>query len=215
MLASYTWSKFLDNASADGDGAANPFNLFAEKSVSDLDLPHRFVASFVYDLPKLGQTNALMRHVFGGWRTTGIILLQSGSPFSVVSERDNSQSSVLADRADLIGDPRITSDRNRGELIIRYFNTGAFAQNLAGTFGTAGRNILRGPGFANVDFGLFKDFPGFWESHRLQFRSEIFNLFNRPNFANPVNNLSAVNFGQINNTVGDPRLIQFALKYLF
>ncbi len=215
LLASYTWSKFMDNASADGDEAANPFNLSAEKAVSDLDLPHRFVASFIYELPKLQNSNAAARHLLGGWQTNGIVLVQSGRPFSVVSGRDNSGSGVNLDRADLVGDPRLGGDRSHRELVAQYFNTRAFAQNPAGTFGTSGRNILRGPGFANVDFGLFKDFPGFWESHRLQFRSEVFNLFNRPNFGNPGNNASSANFGRIDNTVGDPRVVQFALKYLF
>ncbi len=232
LLASYTWSKFLDNASADGDGASNPFNLFAEKSVSDLDLPHRFVASFIYDLPKLRNSNAVLRHLLGGWQTNGIVVVQSGRAFSVVTGRDNSQTGVNLDRPNLLGDPRLDAGRSRADLITRYFNTctrllsGALAncqpgespvwqENALGAFGTAGRNTLRGPDFANLDFGLFKDFPGLQESHKLQFRSEVFNLFNHPNLGNPGANASSANFGRINTTAGAPRVIQFALKYLF
>ena len=215
VLASYTWSKFVDTASGDGDGGSNPFDLSADKGISDLDIPHVFVASFVYDLPKLQSAPSALRHVFGGWQTTGIVLLRSGTPFSVGSGRDNSQSGVNLDRADLVGDPDLPGDRNRDEVIAQYFNTAAFAQNPAGTFGTSERNVLRGPGYANVDFGLFKDFRGLKGSHKIQFRTEVFNLFNRQNLANPDANLSSPGFGRITNTVGDPRVVQLALKYVF
>jgi outer membrane receptor protein involved in Fe transport len=215
LLASYTRSRFVDTASGDGDGGSNPFDLSADKGTSDLDIPHMFVASFVYDLPKLETASAALRQVFGGWQTTGIVLLRSGTPFSVVSGRDNSQSGVNLDRADPVGDPHLSGDRRREEIMARYFNTAAFAQNAAGTFGTTPRNFLRGPGYTNVDFGLFKDFPGLRGSHKIQFRTEVFNLFNRQNLGNPDANLSSPNFGRITNTVGDPRVIQLALKYVF
>jgi hypothetical protein len=122
---------------------------------------------------------------------------------------------VNLDRADPVGDPHLSGDRRREEIMARYFNTAAFAQNAAGTFGTTPRNFLRGPGYTNVDFGLFKDFPGLRGSHKIQFRTEVFNLFNRQNLGNPDANLSSPNFGRITNTVGDPRVIQLALKYVF
>jgi outer membrane receptor protein involved in Fe transport len=215
VLASYTRSKAIDTASSDGDGGSNPFDLSADEGISDLDIPHVFVASFVYELPKLQTAPRALRHIFGSWQTTGIVLLRSGTPFSVVAGRDNSQSGVNLDRADLVGDPDLPGDRNRDDVLDRYFDTAAFAQNAAGTFGNSGRNILRGPGFANVDFGLFKDFRGLKGSHKIQFRSEVFNLFNRQNLANPDANLSSPSFGRITNTVGDPRVIQLALKYVF
>jgi hypothetical protein len=215
ILASYTWSRFIDIASGDGDGGSNPFDLSADKGTSDLDIPHVFVASFVYDLPKLQTAHPAIRQIVGGWQTTGIVLLRSGTPFSVVSGRDNSQSGVNLDRADLVGDPELPGDRDRDQIIQQYFNTAAFAQNPAGTFGTSKRNMMRGPGYANVDFGLFKDFRGFGQSHKMQFRMEVFNLFNRQNLGNPDANLSSPGFGRITNTVGDPRVIQLALKYVF
>jgi outer membrane receptor protein involved in Fe transport len=214
LLASHTWSKLLDNASADGDQPANPYNLRAEKGLSNLDVAHRFVASFVYDLPRFKGGAGIIRYIFGGWQMNGIVLLQSGRPFSVTSGRDNSQSGVNQDRADLIGDPKLDTGRSHQELVNKYFNTAAFAQNPTGTFGTSGRNILRGPGFASVDFGLGKEVPMFFENHRLQFRAEFFNLFNRVNFNNPNSILSSAQFGQITSS-GDPRVIQFGLKYVF
>jgi hypothetical protein len=215
LLASYSWSRFIDTASGDGDGGSNPFDLSADRGTSDLDTPHIFVGSFVYDLPKLQTAPPALRQILGGWQTTGIVLLRSGTPFSVVSGRDNSQSGVNLDRADLVGDPHLAGDRSRDETMARFFNTAAFEQNATGTFGTSPRNFLRGPGFTNVDFGLFKDFAGLKGSHKIQFRTEVFNLFNRQNLGNPDANVSSQNFGRITNTVGDPRVIQLALKYVF
>ena len=215
ILSNYTWSRLRDNASGDGDGPANPFNLGADWGLSDFDLAHRFVTSFIWQLPEPAKQTKWMRHVFGGWQTNGIITLESGSPFSIVSGRDNSQSGVNRDRADLVGDPELDTGRPRGELIARYFNTDAFRVNTVGTFGNAGRNMLRGPGFASVDFGLVKNGPLILpRGHSVQFRVEVFNLLNRVNLANPVNSVSAPNFGQII-AAGSPRVIQLALKYMF
>jgi len=213
LLASYTWSKLIDDASADGDTPTDPFNFRHERGPSDLDLAHRFVASFLYALPKLGGRNVFLRQVLGGWETNGIVSLQSGSWVNIVSGVDNSQSATNNDRADLVGNPYLDTSRSRDELIRRYFNTEAFTVNRAGTFGNVGRNILRGPGDATVDFGLFKNFP-LTERVRLQVRGEFFNLFNRVNLGNPIGNASAANFGQIT-SAGNPRVAQLALKLNF
>ena len=130
-----------------------------------------------------------------------------------MSGRDNSQSGVNRDRADLAGDPKLDTGRPTSELIARYFATDAFTVNAVGTFGNSGRNILRGPGFASVDFGLVKN-ARLMRGQSVQFRAEIFNLFNRVNFGNPVNSLGAPNVGQII-SAGSPRVIQFAVKYTF
>jgi len=213
ILGSYTWSKLLDNASGDGEGPPNPFDLDANWGLSDLDLDHRFVTSFIWQLPDLAGRTGWIRHVLGGWQTNAIVTLESGSPFSIVSGRDNSQSGVNRDRADLVGNPGLDTGRSRGELVARYFNTDAFTVNAPGTFGNSGRNIVRGPGFAGVDFGLVKN-ARLMRGHVVQFRTEVFNLLNRVNLANPVNNASAPNFGQII-SAGSPRVIQLAVKYSF
>lgn len=213
ILSNYTWSRLRDNASSDGDGPPNPFDLDANWGISDLDIEHRFVTSFIWQLPDLAGRSGWIRHTLGGWHTNAIVTLESGSPFSIVSGRDNSQSGVNRDRADQAGDPELDSGRPRAELVARYFNTDAFAVNAPGTFGNSGRNILRSPGFANVDFGLVKNVRVL-RGHTLQFRTEFFNLFNRVNLGNPVNSVSAPNFGQII-SAGSPRVIQLALKYSF
>jgi len=213
ILASYTWSKMIDDASGDGNASPNPFDQRFNRGISNLDIPHRFVGSFVFELPRFANQNAVLRWVAGGWDANGIVSLQSGNPLTVISGRDNSFSGVNADRADLIGNPFLDPGRPRGELVQRYFNIDAFTFNEIGTFGTAGRNILRGPGEANVDFGLFKNFP-IHERHRLQFRMETFNLFNRVNLGNPNVNRNAAAVGTIT-SAGTPRVIQLALKYQF
>lgn len=213
ILANYTWSKMLDDSSSDGSNPPNPSNIAAQKGLSDFDVAHRLVTSFIWELPRLKGSSRLVRHLLGGWETNGIIALQGGKPFTVVSGKDNSGSAVNNDRADLIGNPHLDTGRSRGELVAKYFNTAAFAPNAPGTFGNAGRNILRGPGDATVDFGVIKNLY-LTERHRLQYRCEIFNLFNRVNLNNPNANQSANTFGTITGA-GSPRVLQMALKYMF
>lgn len=213
LQSNYTWSKLFDTASGDGDGPPNPFDVEGNRGPSDFDIAHRFVSSFIWQLPEFAGRHAVVRRVFGGWETNGIVILESGAPFSVLSGRDNSQSGVNRDRADRVSDPKLDTGRPREELIAAYFNKAAFQSNAPGTFGNSGRNILRGPGFASVDFGVIKNVR-LAGSHRLQFRTEVFNLFNRVNLGMPVNNVSAPNYGQII-SAGSPRVIQLALKYAF
>jgi hypothetical protein len=176
-------------------------------------VPQRFVLSYVWGLPKLNQSAPLVRNTVGGWETTGILTLQSGTPFSIISGQDNSRSGDGIDYANVIGNPYLGTSRPDGQLIKEYFNTAAFVPNPLGTFGTSPRNLLRGPGLANLDFGLMKSFSR-KERAALQFWAEEFNILNRPNFGNPVTNLSAVNFGAIT-SAGSLRILQFALKLSF
>lgn len=212
VLGNYTWSKLLDDASADGGSPANPFNLRAERGLSNFDIAHRFVTSFIWQLPRF-ENLGLWRHLVGGWETNGIVQLESGRPFTVVSGRDNSGSAVNSDRADLVGNPYLDTGRSHGQLVSEYFARAAFGPNGVGTFGNAGRNIMRGPGNATVDFGVIKDFS-IAERQRLQFRTEVFNLFNRVNLTNPNANQSAGTFARIT-SAGAPRVFQLAFKYVF
>jgi len=213
VLANYTFGKLLDDASSDGDGPANPWNIAAEKGHSDFDITQRFVASYIWLLPKLRGGHALLRSVLGDWELNGIIVLETGRWLTVVSGQDRSGTGVNEDRADVVGDWRLPSNRSRNERIARWFNTDAFAVNAPGTFGTAGRNIIPGPGQVDVTFGLFKNFA-VREGHRLQFRAELFNALNRVNLGNPNMNRSSGNFGRIT-SAGAPRVVQLALKYSF
>ena len=213
ILANYTFAKLIDDSSGDGAMPSNPFNYRNQRGPSDFDITHRFIGSYIWQLPKLERLHPVLRQVLGSWETNGLVTLEAGRPFSVTSGRDNSGSGMNQDRADVAGDPHLDTGRPRAQLIDRFFNTAVFSQNPAGTFGTSGRNILRDPGTATVDFGLIKAFP-IHERHRLQFRAEMFNLFNRVNLNRPNNSQSAATFGRITGA-GSPRVIQLALKYMF
>ena len=152
VLANYTWSKSIDDGSADGSAPANPFNIRAERGLSDFDIPQRFVASFIWDLPGVKTHGGLIREIASGWEVNGIFTAQSGAPFTVTSGVDNSQSGVNSDRANLVGDPSLSGGRSENQILHQYFSTAAFVVNTPGTFGNSGRNILLGPGVTNLDF---------------------------------------------------------------
>ena len=216
--ANYTWSKSIDEFSSDptpGQGSSIiPWSRRANRGVSDFDIPHRFVMSYVWSLPKFKGSGALVRNSIGGWESSGFWTMQSGQPFSIVSGTDRSFSGLGIDRADLVGNPYLDTGRSRQDLIASYFNTAAFAPNAQGTFGTSPRNVMRGPGSVNFDLALMKKFQ-VRERANVQFRAEFFNAMNKPNFGTPYNNLNTSSrFGKIE-SAGSPRIVQFGLKLSF
>ena len=226
-LASYTWSKSIDDASnfftsaGDPNFPQNSYNVRAERGRSNFDVRQRLSVSYSYLLP-FGEGRQYLANdgwvtkMLTGWETFGIVTLQTGRPFTValLSEIDNSGTgrSILGfganDRPNVVGNPEL-SDPTPG----RWFNTAAFAFPAPGTFGNAGRNILDGPGYQNVNASLVKN-THLTEQVNLQFRAEFFNLFNHPNFNLPDNFLGSPTFGVIN-SAREPRHIQFGLKLLF
>ena len=227
VLSSYTWAKSIDNASNFFASAGDPnfpqdsFNTRAERGRSNFDVRHRLSLSYGYDLPfgkgrSMLANNGWVTAALTGWQTFGIVTLQTGRPFTValLSEIDNSNTgrSNLGfganDRPNIIGDPNL-SHRTPDQ----WFNTAAFAFSPRGTFGNAGRNILDGPGFQNVNASLLKN-TKLREGLDLQFRAEAFNLFNHPNFDLPDNFLGSPTFGRIL-SAQSPRHIQLGLKLLF
>jgi len=216
LLANYTWSKSIDDGSANkGNGVthANPFNNSYDKGPSDFDHTHVFTASGLWEIPAHFRSK-FADAVLGGWNLTGITTLQSGNTFTVGSGVDNSRTGVGQDRADIIGDPFFSGSRGRTEIIAQYLNRAAFAPNALGTFGSQGRNRFRGPGLANVDLGLHKNFR-IAERVNTQFRFETFNVFNRVNLNSPTSAQNSGNFMRITSTIGDPRILQFALRLSF
>jgi len=217
--ANYTWSKSIDEFSEDTTPGQSssiriPYDRRAGRAVSDFDTTHRFVASWVWALPKLESSHPFVRGAFGGWETSGIATIRSGMPYSILSGSDRSLSGVGGDYADVIGNPNLSGDRSKQEKLARYFNTQAFTVAALGTFGNAPRNFLRGPGSVNFDLSAVKSFP-VHERVRMQFRAEAFNVFNRANFSNPfatANN--AARFGRIE-SAASPRIMQLALRLTF
>jgi hypothetical protein len=221
ILGSYVWSKAIDQASNDGNSgagnqAANPFCWSCDKGLADFDIRHRFVSSFLWELPIFNQGGGWKRALLGGWQLNGILTLQSGRPFTVNAGVDRSLAGIGRDRADYLGgEVQIFSDVPRGQMVDRYFDTSASIWQLPalGTFGTVGRNTLIGPGYANFDSALFKQFR-ITEGREFELRWEVFNTFNRPNFNNPVSAVNNVNFGRIT-SASDPRIMQVAAKFRF
>jgi hypothetical protein len=176
-------------------------------------------------------SNKVAGFLIGGWQMTGILTMQTGRPFTVITGSDQSSTSGLNfDRPNLIGEWRVS---NQGPD--RWFNpctrlpngtlrncapgdSPAWEQNAPGTFGSAGRNILRGDGLRNFDLGVSRFFR-ITERHQVQFRTEVFNLTNHPNFFFPTTSLASTALGTItraaNTGTGAQRQIQFALKWLF
>ena len=217
LTGSYTWSKSIDNAinsaSSNSGVINNPFNWNSDRGRADSDRPHALVVSYLWDMPRLKSWHPVLRHTLGGWQNNGIVSAYSGVTFSIAAGIDQSLTANGADRADLAGNWQLAANRPKGEQILRWFNPAAFVLPREGAFGNSGRNNMRGPGSLNVDWGLFKQIP-IVEGHTLQFRTEFFNLFNRANLGLPNSNLQSAQFGRIT-SAGSPRVIQFALKYVF
>jgi hypothetical protein len=229
---SYWYSKSLDYLSSmnlagassqplagANDLAQNPFNLRAEHGPSLFDARHRFVASGSWAPHVSNSAPQAVRVLADNWQLNLIASLNSATPFTVYDSTNTSLqansppiSGITASRPDLVGDPN-----NGPHTVNQWLSASAFhrlnPQTQAGQFGNAGRNIARGPAFADLDLSLFRTFP-LTESVRLEFRAEAFNVANHANFGLPVADLNSPNFGQIL-SAGSPRLIQFALKLIF
>lgn len=213
LLANFVWSKTIDNTSSaiEGNpGPSNPFNFRSSRGPADFDQTYRFNLSGNYVFPKLHVTG-LRNIVLNDWQLNSIASIYSGLPFTVVSGTDRSLTGVNNDYADQIGD---ASRQPGANPVAQYFNTAAFRAATLGTFGSVGRNTLRGPAYANIDASLFKNFS-LTETWQVQFRAEAFNLQNRANFNNPNASVGATaTFGRITSAF-DPRVLQFALKLSF
>jgi hypothetical protein len=227
LLASYTYSKSVDDASGfftsvgDPNFPQNSYNLRAERGLSNFDTRHRLSVSYSYDLPfgkgkKFLSEEGWVNKIVSGWQTFGIVTSQSGRPFTVALLPDIDISGTGRaslgfgnnDRPNIIGNVVLANQTSD-----RWFDTSAFAFPTAGTFGNAGRNILTGPNYFNVNASLVKN-TSITETINLQFRFEAFNLFNRPNFDLPDNFLGSPTFGRIT-SARDPRHLQFGVKLLF
>ncbi len=151
MTGAYTWSRSIDSFSNFADAAKanqDPFNRRADKAMSDFDRTHVFAMSWVYDTPKLSTYMGKSRiavTALDGWEFSGIARLVSGAPINVTLGTDNSLTGVGLDRPNLVGDPALSGGRSRGDQILRWFNAAAFRAPATGSYGNAGRNILRGP----------------------------------------------------------------------
>jgi predicted phage gp36 major capsid-like protein len=156
----------------------------------------------------------LVRTAFGGWQTSGIWTWHSGLPVNVTSGQDRSLSGVALDRADLVGDPNLSMDRPRAQLLNAWFNSAAFALAATGTFGNSPRNLLRAPGTFNLDWSFSKAFR-ISERFSTQLRGDFFNLLNSPQFNAPGSSVAnSSTFGKIT-SASDPRIVQLSVRIRF
>jgi hypothetical protein len=231
FTTAYTWSHSIDLRSTwhalSGGGTAtdrnsfgeagyslDPNKLFLERGNSLFDIRHRVVGSVQWELPWMKDQQGLAGHVLGGWQANSIVSLQTGFPFTVGAHKDYNGDGVKSDR------PDAPSFGNYKYFTHTQFENGALAA-LAGDFpaptpgtdGSLGRNTFSGPGFAEVDFSLFKKIK-ISERANMEFRAEFFNLFNHANLYPPVANLADSSFGLVQQAF-DPREIQFGLKFIF
>src|SRR5581483_8004764 len=165
-------------------GATDWNNLLLDRGRNNGDRTHRFNVNGIWRLNYFGKAHPALRAVAGGWSLSFIASAMSGTPLTITAGPDRNLDGNNNDRANLVGDPRLDSGRPRNELVYMFFNTAAFVQPANGTTGTAGRNIIDGPGLKNVDLGIFRDFKP-REKMTLQFRGEMSNAFNLVNLSNP------------------------------
>ena len=229
LYVAYTWSKSIDDASNGIYGGTRGVsfpqdsnNVRAERAVSSYDTRHRFSANFIYDLDFLAQGLANWpKRLTEGWQLSGIYTRASGLPITPFLGVDVSGTGELNDRPNLVGDP----DSGAPHDAAQWLNKAAFERPALGSFGSSARNTIIGPNLQIVDFSVSKT-TKLTERFKLQFRAEVFNLFNRANLSLPNVDFNSAAFGSISETPdvtagnprlgeGGPRVGQFGLKLIF
>ncbi len=213
--ASYTLGDARDNAtehlSPDNDRPQNGRDLEAWEAASNFDIRHRVVANFIAELPfgegKPFVQDGIGRHILGGWLVSGIYSARTGRPFTVTQGTNNVGAGAT-------GLPNLAGDPKGPETVEQWYNLAAFQQVPAGTFGNAGRNILRGPGWVTFDMSVQRRID-FTDRVNATLRWDVFNLFDRANLGNPERNIAAATAGVISTLAGDPRVMQFSVRLGF
>lgn len=222
FLATYTWARNIGNLNEAGAGELGDDQVFQDyynrrldKGPLSIDIVHRFVWSSVYDLPfgpgRKWLTRGWTSRAFGGWTVGAIANMQSGGPFTVTMQTNTTNAfSAGALRADVLRNPNLPA-KNRG--VSRWFDTDAFAAPAPYVFGNAGRGIVRADGRISLDLSVNKNFH--WSEQRyVQFRGELFNALNHPDFMLPGRSLGGPGFGQITSAT-EPRTVQLGLRIAF
>ena len=227
MLVSYTNAKLFDNSASAvnylGPASQTFANAYApqnEWSVSAQDISQALVVSYVYELPFghgkawLGESTGVVNHLVSGWQTGGIVTWSKGTPVVLGAAVNQTNIFTFAQRPDWTGENPAVSN----PTLAHWFNTSVYSQPAEFTIGNAARTIanVRNPGVANCDLSFFKNnYLGAENRFNLQFRVEMFNAFNHPQFGAPDAGVNDGNFGVISSmgTNYNPRNIQLALKF--
>ncbi|MBI3470379.1 MAG: carboxypeptidase regulatory-like domain-containing protein, partial [Candidatus Solibacter usitatus] len=230
ILGAYTWAKLISDTDTltgwlePGGGAGgvqNNYDVRPERSLALYDTPHRAVVSYIIDLPFgkgqrfAGNVTGVLDKLVSGWGINGVTTFQSGNPLPIGVAVNTTNSFGGGQRPNRTGQSAFSGGSAQSRLT-QWFNTSAFSLPASFTFGNASRTLpdARSHGMANYDFTTFKN-TQITEKVGLQFRAEIFNLFNRVRFGYPGTALGNPQFGVISGQFNDPRLVQFALRLLF
>jgi len=223
--AHYTWSRTRDMSTHSNGGGQtmDNYDIWRDYGPANWDIPNRFVASYLYDIPFLKSSpQPVLKYLVAGWQVSGVTTIQSGSPVNVTLSTDRANIGITGQqRPDLVGavpsmncvdDP----DPTKFHQLINCFDASAFALPAQFTFGNASRNLLRGPGFVSTDLSFMKTLP-IGGGARFQFRAEMYNIFNNVNYGNPGSTFGvplATSFGRIT-SAGTMRQVQLGGKILF
>lgn len=206
LLAGYTWSKAVDNASDFGSGdpsetVLSSYNLALQRGVSSFDVPHRLTIALNYPIPA-----PVWKSVLGGWQINAFFVEQSGQPFTPYTSQFDPYRNESFNRLVVVGDPHQNVPAGKA------YNPAAFALPPAGVFGNSGRNIVRGDGFHSADVSLFRTIA-MSERARLQLRLEATNTLNQVNYQGPVTNQSTAPGTFVATAI--PRTVQLGAKFSF
>jgi hypothetical protein len=213
VQTNYTWSHCINTGTSqllNGTGGYAPERRGANRgncAGMEVDRRHNFNLSTVYALPQF--SNGTLRVIGTGWQISGIVKVLSGTPLTITSGLDNAFTGTDDQRPNQV----LASPYAPVRSLNQWLNPAAFVQPALGTYGNMGPRNIAGPGFVGIDMGLSRKFP-VREGQSIEFRAEAFNVPNHLNPGNPVTNFSSSTFGRIQ-SADDPRILQFALKYIF
>jgi hypothetical protein len=214
----YTYGKAIDHNSEYSLGAcvSNPYDLDSDRGRADFDSRHTFAASWLWTPVSATGGGGWFRKILGGWNFSGTHRIRSGYPMTFYIGDDVALGGDICgggeQHPDLLRNPE-RSHSSRDDMIASFFDTGAFAVPQEGTYGSAGRNILTGPGSSITDLAILKDF-GITEQAKIQVRAEFANAFNQVNFGLPRRTMTDSRFGEIS-SAGPGRQIQLGLKVIW
>ncbi len=210
--SAFTYSKALGyTTGTDGGVLADPYNYRYDYGPLNYDYRKRWVSALIYRVPTAKGLPVVPRQILANWEISSLVTLQGGYPFTVGVSGQVMNNGLGGNRANALRDPNLSpGDRRRD----RWFDTSAFSVPAIYTWGAQGKNTLRGPGLAVVDFGLQKSIP-FMEGKRFTIRMEATNLFNRVQLGLPSSSLAGANFGVIRSLQSGPRNIQLAGRFDF